>query len=245
MAQILKRIGKASAAVLATIMAPQVGKDDMVDAIGYIENAGVPSAVVPDFIGQMLFDTSNNTFYRAFGTSAGNWTPAGTGALTAAELNVLDGITPGTPLLSKALVLDANLGIGAFRNTGLNLVTQVTPTAKTTSATLTAAEILTGIITGNQGAAGAAAYTMPLATDWEIALIAAFPGLQNNDSFDFSVINISAVASEDITMTTNTGWTLVGSMVLEAREATQVQMSQGLFRARRTAANTYTLYRIS
>lgn len=119
---------------------------------------------------------------------------------------------------------------------------QAAPAAKTTSTTLTAAELLGGLITGNQGAAGAAAYTLPLATDLETALIAAYPGLATDDAFEFSVINISTVAAETITMTTNTGWTLVGDMILAAN-ATGDE-SVGIFRARRTAANTYTLYRV-
>lgn len=163
--------------------------------------------------------------------------------MTAAQLAAGAGVTPGTPAASKAVVLDANKGAGGYRVTSTELVTQAAPTAKTVSATLTAAEVLVGIITGNQGGGAAAAYTLPLATDFETALIALFPGLQNNDSFDFSVINISTVAAEVITVTTNTGWTLVGDMTLAANAAGD--QSSGLFRARRTAANTYTLYRIA
>lgn len=166
-------------------------------------------------------------------------------SIAAADLAKIDGITNGTAAAGKALVLDAALGIGAHRETGKNLVIQAAPAAKTTSATLTAAEVLTGLITGNQAAAGAAAYTLPLATDFETALLAAHPGLTNNDSFDFFVINLSTVAAEDITVTTNTGWTLVGSMLVIEQAAGNPGGSNGHFRARRTAANTYTLYRIS
>lgn len=123
------------------------------------------------------------------------------------------------------------------------LFTQAAPAAKTTSTTLTAAELTGGLITGNQGAAGAAAYTLPLATAMETALVASYPSLANDNAFDFSVINISTVAAETITMTTNTGWTLVGDMVLAAN-ATGDE-SVGTFRVRRTAANTYTLYRVA
>lgn len=164
----------------------------------------------------------------------------------AADLAKIDGITNGTPAAGKALVADANVGVGAFRLTaGSYLYKQATPAAKTTSVTLTAAELLGGIITGNQGAAGAAAYTLPLATDLETALLAVHPGLQNDDSFDVNVINLSAVAAEDITMTTNTGWTLVGSMLVIEQAAANPAGSNGQFRARRTAANAYTLYRIA
>lgn len=120
-------------------------------------------------------------------------------------------------------------------------VPQGAPVAKTTSTTLTVAELLTGLITGNQGAAGAAAYTLPLAT----AMDAALPNLQADEGFEFSVINLSAVAAEDITITTNTGWTLVGEMVVESDEATAQQAAVAMFRVRKTGASTYTLYRVA
>lgn len=121
-----------------------------------------------------------------------------------------------------------------------SLGTQVTPAAKTTSTTLTAAEILTGIITGNP--ATTAAYTLPLATAMETALLAIYPGLANNNTFDFYVINIDTTGADAITMTTNTGWTLVGDMTLAGNAVGD--QSAGHFRIRRTAANTYTLYRL-
>lgn len=166
-------------------------------------------------------------------------------SIGAADLAKIDGITNGTPAAGKALVVDANVGIGAHRESGRNLRTQAAQAAKTTSTTLTAAEIMAGLITGNQGGAAAATYTLPLATDLETALIAAHPGLQNDDSFDFHVINISTNAAEDITVATNTGWTLVGSMLVIEQAAGNPGGSNGHFRARRTGANAYTLYRIA
>lgn len=138
----------------------------------------------------------------------------------------------------------SNLG-RTFGEGGLVRRVQPTPAAKTTSTTLTAAELLTGIITGNQGAAGAATYTLPLASALETALLALYPDLAVNDAFDFSVINLSTVAAEDITIATNTGWTLVGSMLVIEQAAGNPGGSNGHFRVRRTAANTYTLYRIA
>lgn len=129
----------------------------------------------------------------------------------------------------------------ALVSTSGSLGFQGTPAAKTTSVTLTAAEILTGIITGNPGAT--ANYTLPLATDFETALKALYPNLSNNTSFDFSIINIDTTAADIITVVTNTGWTLVGDVTLPGNAAGD--QSGGLFRARRTAANTYTLYRIA
>lgn len=134
---------------------------------------------------------------------------------------------------------------GAFRQTSRSITVQPAPAAKTTSATLTAAELEGGLITGNQGAAGAAAYTMPLATDLEGYLRKVYGNAGFDDSFDVSVINLSVVAAEDITMTTNTGWTLVGSMVVESNEATAQKGPSAAFRVRRTGANAFTLYRLA
>jgi hypothetical protein len=118
--------------------------------------------------------------------------------------------------------------------------TQAAAAAKTVDVTLTAAELLAGIVTVNQGAAGTSALTLPLAT----ALDSAFADAVANDAFDFSVINISTVAAEDATVTTNTGWTLVGEMTVESNDADRAR-SSGLFRARKTGTGAWTLYRIA
>lgn len=114
-------------------------------------------------------------------------------------------------------------------------------TAKTTSATLTAAEIEAKIITVAQGGAGSSAQQLPLAS----AMDTGFPNMTTDDSFDFSVINTSTVDAEDASITTNTGWTLVGSMDIPAYSAAGSLNSSALFRARKTGTATWTLYRIS
>lgn len=129
-----------------------------------------------------------------------------------------------------------------FQNrTSIQLVKQGAPTAKTVSATLTAAEILAGIITVAQGAAGASAQQLPLASAMDTAL----PNAAAGDAIDFSVINISTVDAEDASLTTNTGWTLVGSMDVPAYSAAGSLNSSGRFRARKTGTATWTLYRIA
>lgn len=122
----------------------------------------------------------------------------------------------------------------------VKLVNQGAPTAKTVSATLTAAEVLAGIITVNQAAGGASAQQLPLATDMDTAI----PDAAAGDAFNFSVVNISAVAAEDASVTTNTGWTLVGNMDI-ASNAAATDKSAGAFRARKTGAGAWTLYRMS
>lgn len=126
------------------------------------------------------------------------------------------------------------------------LQTQAAPAAKTTTTTLTAAELLGRLLTANQGGAAAASYTLPLATDLEVALrtLVGAPNLSADDSFDFTIINLSVVAAEDVTVLTNTGWTLVGKMTVESNDAVTSD-ARGTFRVRRTALNAYTLYRIA
>lgn len=119
-------------------------------------------------------------------------------------------------------------------------VQQGAPTAKTVSSTMTAADMLAGIITVLQGAGAASAQQLPLATAMDTAL----PAFVANDAFDFSVINTSATAAEAASITTNTGWTLVGDMDIQANSAATTK-SAGRFRARKTAAGAWTLYRIS
>lgn len=130
---------------------------------------------------------------------------------------------------------------GSVRELGVVLRSQGAPAAKTVSATLTAAEVLTGIITVNQAAAGASALQLPLATDLDTAI----PDAAAGDAFDFSVINLSTVDEEDASLTTNTGWTLVGSMDVPAYSTAGSLNSSGRFRARRTGAGAWTLYRLS
>lgn len=117
---------------------------------------------------------------------------------------------------------------------------QGTPTAETTSTTLTAADIAAKIITVNNGAAGTTTLTLPLAT----AMDSGFPAVQSGRSVDFYVINISTVAAEDADIATNTGWTLVGDMNIEANDAARAR-SSAKFRARKTGTGAWTLYRLS
>ena len=93
----------------------------------------------------------------------------------------------------------------------------------------TAANVLTGIITATPTSArdiqlptGA---NLDLATEWAIG-----------DSFDFSVITLAAYA---LTLTVNTNVTIVGSAATGATSG-----SVARFRLRKTAADTFTAYRI-
>lgn len=129
---------------------------------------------------------------------------------------------------------------GEIIERSIKLVHQGAATAKTVSATLTAAEIQAGIITVAQGAGGASALQLPLAT----AMDTAFPDAAAGDAFDFSLINISTVSAESASITTNTGWTLVGDMDVAANNAATTK-SAGRFRAAKTGTGAWTLFRLS
>ena len=117
----------------------------------------------------------------------------------------------------------------------VDLVIQATPVALTTGVTLTAAQVTNGIILGSPGAS-AVSYQLPTCADLDALVSSAKP----NSSFDFSVINVDGNTSGVITLTTNTGWTLVGLMTVVATAGTAQA-----FRARKTGDATWTLYRLA
>jgi hypothetical protein len=113
--------------------------------------------------------------------------------------------------------------------TGVVYKNQPAQAVETAAATLTIAELEGGII---QYTGALATLTLPTGTLIEGGVPATFP---TNMSFDFSVIN---TGSGVVTLGTATGLTLVGSMTVAVG-------ASGMFRVRKTATNTYTVYRIS
>lgn len=105
---------------------------------------------------------------------------------------------------------------------------QVTPVAVNVTGTLTAANLLAGIITSTT----AAAVTGTLPTG---ALLDAASDFAIDEGFDWVVINTGATNAFTIAVGTN--HTIVGS-------ATVALSSSGNFRTRKTAANTFVTYRI-
>lgn len=125
--------------------------------------------------------------------------------------------------------------LGDGNTNEVNLQIQAAPAAETASVLLTAAEITNGIILGSPGTS-AASYQLPTCANLDLLVSSAKP----DSSFDFSVINVDGSSSGVITLTTNTGWTLVGLMTIVATAGT-AQM----FRARKTGDGTWTLYRLA
>lgn len=101
------------------------------------------------------------------------------------------------------------------------------PGVLNTTGALTATMMLSGIVTSTTAAAVAG--TVPTGTVLDAASEFAI-----GDSFDWSVINTGGNA---FTVTAATGHTLVGA-------AAVATVTSGLFRTRKTAANTFVTYRI-
>jgi hypothetical protein len=117
--------------------------------------------------------------------------------------------------------------------------TQVTPNTQTDTAVLTIANLLTQIIVGTPTAA--ASYVLPTATN----VSNAFDNPAVDDSFDFHIINLSVTGGNTITITTNTGATLIGNMVVQPNNVATSQ-SQGHFRIRiTTVGSAYTISRVA
>ena len=132
---------------------------------------------------------------------------------------------------------------GYLRNQGYDIATQPAPTVKTVANTLTIAELLTKIINATPTATGAtAAYTLPTG-----ALIDAGLTMEVDDSFDWCLINNAAAALDTITVTADTGHTIVGNPIVQSLHASTggIMGYSSLWRTRKTAADTFVTYRIA
>lgn len=153
--------------------------------------------------------------------------------------SVNDGQVVFGPYASGAtILLEASGGVEVQYETGTAPVVkqdrregtvQVTPVAVNTTATLTIANLLTGLITSTT----AAAVTGTLPTG---ALTEAGSDFAVDDAFDWSVINTGGTNAFTVAAAAS-GHTVVGNMVVTAN-------TSGNFRTRKTAASTFVTYRI-
>ena len=111
-----------------------------------------------------------------------------------------------------------------------NLYAQANPQTATATATLTAAQLFTNLLVANPSTT-AAAYTLPTVASLEAVAVNA----HNDSAFELIVVNLGTGAGA-ITMTTSTGWTLVGNMVIAVTTSAR-------FLARKTGDLAWTLYR--
>ena len=120
---------------------------------------------------------------------------------------------------------------------------QLAPVAMTVAATITVAAILNGLITATHAEGGTQAYTLPTGTVMDAALTSF---VVNNDSFDFTIINLSPAAANTITLTAADGFTIVGQPIVHSNEfEVSYYMGTGTFRVRRVSPNVFVAYRIA
>lgn len=111
------------------------------------------------------------------------------------------------------------------------------PVEVASAATLTAAQVLNGLILANSGVSGASVtYTLPTVAALEA-------DLSNSDkvgtSFTFRLVNLGTSSGTAI-IATNTGWTITGSLTM-----TVPVTSGAVFIARKSAVGAWTLYRVA
>jgi hypothetical protein len=110
------------------------------------------------------------------------------------------------------------------------LFAQGAPEAATATATLTAAQIIGGILVGGNGTT-AATYTLPT-----VAAVEAIVGNAKVDSaFELIIIN-TGTSTGAVTIAPGTGWSTVGSLTVAVT-------SSARYLARKTGEGTWTLYR--
>jgi hypothetical protein len=126
-----------------------------------------------------------------------------------------------------AAQVEYSVGVGPVTESILGTIEQGTPGVLNATGALTAAMMVSRIVTSTTAAAVAG--TMPTGTVMDAALDFAI-----DDSFDWSVI---ATGANAFTVTAAAGHTIVGVAVVAT-------VTSGLFRTRKTAANTFVTYRI-
>jgi hypothetical protein len=173
----------------------------------------------------MIGATNNHGFFAAntAGVAAGR---TASGFYSAVNIATGGGVTWGFfaggtawNYFASPVILDTNLWVDA-----------PAPTVATGVATLTAAQIRTGIVSTT-----GTTYTLTLPTGTSID--SGFTGIPANVDvgFDVSFVN---TASGTITIGVNTGVTSLGSLTIATG-------TSAMFRLRRTAANTYVVYRMA
>lgn len=108
------------------------------------------------------------------------------------------------------------------------------PQTATATATLTAAQILGGMLVANPSTS-AATYTLPTAS----AIDSALPNATAGSTFDLSIVN-TGTSSGAVTLALGTGITDGGNALVAVAVT-----SSAMFRFRKTADGAYTVYKVA
>lgn len=118
---------------------------------------------------------------------------------------------------------------------------QLAPATATTTATMTSAQLLSGIIVFTDGGSEGASLTLPTG-----ALLDAATNLSIGQGFEWTLVNASTALASYVTVVAGSGHTIVGTVRVPANftTANNVQRaSSGTFFSRKTAADTFITYR--
>lgn len=216
-----------------------VGTPDVFGSVGtivFVGNAAASNSMQvygasPDTVNAVATGTGVavaagvNVWFAATGYTKS--TNVGTWLMTNSQAAAVAAITSGTI---------AGVAITNSTYTGV----QGAPATATDTATVTAANLLTRILAGTPTAA--AAYTLPTGTNMENAATWA-----TNECFDWNLINLATTATYIITLTANTGHTIVGEPNVAADASTTGVLygASAHFRTRKTGTNTFVTYRIA
>jgi hypothetical protein len=124
--------------------------------------------------------------------------------------------------------------VGAGNRAETILGAYAAPQTATATATLTAAQIVGGMLVANPSTT-AATYTLPTGAQIE----AAVPNATVGSTFDLAIVNIGT-SSGAVTLAVNTGVTDGGNALIAT-----AALGNHLFRFRKTAENTFVVYRIA
>lgn len=175
------------------------------------------------------------------------------GNITCTDAGVGGDLTvDGTATFGSTLAVDSliestsGVGVaidGTLVQDGLFITKQAAPTAETGVATISIADILTGIVTLSHTAGATVALTL----DTGSAMDTGRPGGMGTDvAIDWSLINLSAAALDTGTLTASSGHTIVGNPIVQSAHSSTggIYGNSARFRSRRTATNTWITYRI-
>lgn len=202
--------------------------------------SGTEFEVSDELCGKIICGTTNEDGLLVAGLTAQTLCPALVYLNSTDNISADLTITPTGPAIGLALkCVSSGYGWVMFfhpATTNQTIHDVRTVSAKTTVVTLTIAELLTGIITGTHAAGADQAYTLPLGTDCEAARTWA-----TNETFEWSLVNLSGTpATNTITITANTGHTIVGPGVAVGSATAALNTRRCL--TRRSAANTFITY---
>ncbi len=204
---------------------------------------GAPTASAAGFAKGCLYqDTTNGDLYINTGSvTTATWAQIGAAGETLATLTVTT-LTSGT-IAEVTAASGVTIDTAVIRDGNFHGV-QGAPTAETGVATITIADMLTGIVTISHTTGATVALTVDTGSAMDTGMPASF-GV--GSYIDYSIINISAAAADTATLTAAANHTLVGIPIIQSAHTSTGDLygNAGRFRARRTAANTWITYRIS